>query len=280
MHPSGLGVFDEIVARPKSSGLCGTYFAAVPVMSFKILFSNLGYAKGIDGSLWAHVKGFGRHFYCRIPIQKTVLTQVKNIIMQEQPDLCCLIEIDQGSFHSAYFNQLQDLIDEEYRFFDISNKYGDQSLLRYLPSHKGNSNAFISKVELPFERFYFSNGTKRLIHRIELPNNRFVFFAHFSLNKAIRAKQFEETNALLRQCTGEVILLADFNILGGFSELKPLLEGTGLSVLNNESDHTFTFHRRRLALDLCIGSKDLLSQMKLKIIPQPFSDHAALLVEL
>ena len=249
-------------------------------MAFKILFSNIGYAKGIDGSLWQHVSGFGRHFYCRVPIQKTVLTQVKNIIQTETPDLCCLIEIDNGSMHSAYFNQLEDLLDDEYKYFDISNKYGETSLLRYLPSHKGNSNAFVSKVELPFERFYFANGTKRLIHRIQLPDNRFVFFAHFSLKKKVRVEQFKEVRALLKACEGEVILLADFNILDGFSELAPLLEGTGLTVLNKETDHTFTFHRRRLALDLCICSNSLADKLKLKIIPQPFSDHAALLVEI
>ena len=249
-------------------------------MAFKILFSNIGYAKGIDGSLWQHVRGFGRHIYCRVPVQKTVLTQVKDIMAAEQPDLCCLVEIDQGSFHSAYFNQIHDLVDSEYKFFDITNKYGEDSLLRRLPSHRGNSNAFLSKYEFPFERFYFSNGTKRLIYRIELPGNRFVFFAHFSLNKEVRAKQFEETNHLLRACSGEVILLADFNILDGFSELNPLLHETGLSVLNNEADPTFRFHKRRLALDLCIGSKDLLAQMQLKIIHQPFSDHAAILVEI
>jgi endonuclease/exonuclease/phosphatase family metal-dependent hydrolase len=215
-----------------------------------------------------------------VPIQKTVLTQVKNIITMEQPDLCCLIEIDNGSLHSAYFNQIQELLDQEYRYFDISNKYGEDSFLRYLPSHKGNSNAFVSKIDFPFERFYFANGTKRLIHRIQLPDNRYIFFAHFSLNKAVRARQFAETNKLLRECPGEVILLADFNILDGFSELHPLLHETGLVVLNKEEEHTFTFHNRRLALDLCICSQSLSGRINLKVIPQPFSDHAAILIEI
>lgn len=249
-------------------------------MALKILFSNIGYAKGIDGTLWEHVKGVGRHFYCRVPVQKNVLNQLKAIFHLEKPDMACLIEIDNGSFHSAYFNQIQDLVDDDYKYFDVTNKYGEDSFLRNLPSHKGNSNAFISKYDFPFERFYFTHGTKRLIHRIELPNNVFVFFAHFSLNKKVRVKQFEETNLLLRQCAGDVILLADFNILDGFSELTPLLAGTDLVVLNKEDEHTFKFHKRHLTLDLCICSQNLVNSTSVKVIPQPYSDHAALLVEI
>lgn len=249
-------------------------------MTFKIFFSNIAYAKGIDGSLWQHVRGFGRHFYCRVPIQKAVLTQVKEILQTADPDIGCFIEIDNGSLHSAYFNQVQELITDSYPYYDIANKYGSDSFLRFMPSHKGNSNAFIAKQDFPFERFYFANGTKRLIHRIELPGKRFVFFAHFSLNKKVRIKQFEETNQLLRACEGDVILLADFNILDGFAELGPLLRDTDLIVMNDEKEPTFTFHRRRLALDLCLCSKNLASTTKLQVIPQPFSDHAALLVEI
>ena len=58
-------------------------------MSYKIFFSNIGYAKGIDGSLRQHISMAGRHFYCSLPVQEQVLAQVKALIDAEQPDLCC-----------------------------------------------------------------------------------------------------------------------------------------------------------------------------------------------
>lgn len=252
-------------------------------MTYKILFSNIGYAKGISGSLRQHIEFFGRHFYCTVPVQEQVLTQLRTIIEFEDPDLCCFIEIDSGSFHSAQFNQMEALLDDRYSFHDIADKYGHQSFLGQLPMHQGKSNALLGKQALPFKRLYFRNGTKRLIYDVTLPpeifGNVHVFFAHFSLRKKIRARQFEEVRQIILDTPGETIFLADFNISQGFSELAPLLATEDLVVLNKESDPTFTFSRRRLALDLCLCSRSLASHINLRIIPQPFSDHAALLVD-
>ncbi len=246
----------------------------------RILFSNIGYAKGIDGSLQQHITRFGRNFYCKIPIQEQTLSQLKTIIETEAPDLCCLVEVDKGSFQSAYFNQIEALIDKNYHFHDIADKYGENSVMGRMPMHKGRSNAFLAKKPLEFQRLYFTNGTKRLIYQITLDNNITVFFAHFSLEKSVRALQFKEIRLLIQKTEGNIILLADFNIMQGFGELKPLLDGTNLKILNDEDHPTFTFHRRKLALDLCLCSENLLPHIDLKIIPQNFSDHAALLVSL
>jgi len=86
--------------------------------------------------------------------------------------------------------------------------------------------------------------------------------------------------SFIKDVSGEVVILADFNIMRGFSELSPLLENTDLHVLNNESEPTFRFHRRHLTLDLCICSRGLRDQIKLRVVQQPFSDHAALLVDI
>jgi endonuclease/exonuclease/phosphatase family metal-dependent hydrolase len=248
-------------------------------MSYKILFSNLGYARGINGSLWHHVSRIGRYFYSSIPAQEQSLGPFKDIIVREQPDLCCVVEIDRGSFNSAYYNQLQFLTDDDYKFHDIADKYGEGNPIGRLPLHQGKSNAFLAKKETIFEKLYFINGSKRLIYKIDLSGDIVLFFAHFSLNRKVRAAQFSEVNNLVKVAGKNVIILADFNIFQGFSELQPLLDGLDLVVLNDEAEPTFTFHKRKLALDLCICSRNLVSRAKLRVIPQPFSDHAALLVE-
>jgi len=145
----------------------------------RILFSNLGYAKGIDGSLQQHIKGFGRHFYCALPSQSQVLAQFKDLLNNEAPDICCLVEVDQGSFQSGYINQMATLMDEKYQFHDIAGKYGEHSRIGRMPLHKGNSNGFLSVSALEFKRLYFKYGTKRLVYRLSLPGDVSIFLPIF-----------------------------------------------------------------------------------------------------
>lgn len=245
----------------------------------KIFFSNIGYARGIDGSLWQHISRAHRHLYCPIPHQDQALAQLKNIVEVEKPDLCCFVEIDNGSFHSAYYNQLKSLVNEEYHFFDIADKYGDNSNLGKMPLFNGKSNAFMARRQLDFEKLYFNYGSKRLIYKMMLPDNILLFFTHFALQQKTRARQFAEIRAHIDKHDGEVIVLGDFNIMSGFKELTPLLNGTDLKVLNTEDGYTFTFHKFQRVLDLCICSETLVDKVNLRIIPQSFSDHAGLMLE-
>lgn len=248
-------------------------------MSFKILFSNLGYARGIDGTWVQHLGRIHRHFYMGVPLQQQVLSQFKDILMIEKPDLCCLVEIDSGSWNTRHFNQMQHLIDSDYAVYDIAGKYGEDSILTQMPFFKGKSNAFLSKTELLHQKVYFKHGSKRLIYDVTLPDGIKLLFAHFSLQAKVRAKQFDEVRTLVQDCGSEAIILADFNIMQGFKELQPLLRDINLQVMSSEEDHTFIFGNTRRTLDLCVCSQSLASRINLRVIPQPFSDHAALLVE-
>lgn len=248
-------------------------------MSYKILFSNIGYGRGIDGSLMGHLRRFHHHFYMPVDAQKQALSQLKNIILCENPDIACFVEIDRGSLYSARFNQLEMILDDVYAFHNIADKYGEDSYWSRMPLHEGKSNAFVSKQELAFEKLFFKSGTKRLIYKVLLPDGVTLFFAHFSLSRATRLKQMHEMRTLVKDVQGPVMILADFNIMGGFVELAPLMEGLDLKILNDESEPTFFFHRRRKVLDLCLCSSTLADRSRLTIIPQPFSDHAALLIE-
>lgn len=249
-------------------------------MTYRILFSNTGYAKGIDGTLRQHVTRIGRHFYCDVPAQMKVLSQLKDLIRAENPDLCCFVEIDEGSPHTGGYNQVKALIDDDYAFHDISSKYGTDKYISRMPLHKGKSNCFVSKAEVPFERIYFRHGTKRLIYRLQLPHDIHLFFAHFSLQKKVRQKQFVEMQELIKKTGGNTIVLADFNIMQGFSELTGFLKEADLLILNEEDEHTFLFHRRKLTLDLCLASSRIVPYLSLRIVPQPFSDHEALILDI
>ena len=241
--------------------------------------SNLGYMRGINGGLAHHLLYAHRHIYCSVAAQKKSLRQLTALLEREDPDICCFVEIDKGSSDSANFNQLEALVNEKYHFSDSENKYGQASLLRSLPFSRGKSNAILAKRAFDSEKMYFTHGTKRLMYRITLDPRTTLFFAHFSLKRQVRARQLLQARQWLHESPGDVILLGDFNVLSGFQELVPLLHENSLRLLSDERSPTFTFHRFKRAIDLCICSENIATRVHLKIIPQPYSDHAALLLE-
>jgi endonuclease/exonuclease/phosphatase family metal-dependent hydrolase len=264
----------------KGCGLRHARIKGVLLMSTVILMSNLGYLRGINGGLMHHIRYAYRNFYCSRDVQEACLEQVIGLIEQERPDVCCFVEIDKGSATARSFNQLEALVSEQYPFFDIENKYGLLSRLRSLPLTRGKSNGFLAKRTLPYEKIFFTHGTKRLIYKIALTPDVTLFFAHFSLKRETRAQQLLQTRQILNDTPGEIILLGDFNIHSGFKELEPLLHENNLVLLNNEETPTFRFHNVRLPLDLCICSRGIAERAALKIIPQPYSDHEALVLTL
>lgn len=251
---------------------------AMQPASTKILLSNLGYARGINGCLIHHMRYAHRHVLCSELVQRQSLDQLAAIMQYEEPDICCFVEIDKGSFDTRSFNQLEHLLTDDYPYFDVENKYGESSILRTLAFTRGKSNAFIAREPHPFEKVYFDHGTKRLIYKIHFAKEITLFFAHFSLKKAVRQQQLLQTRDLMRDTEGEVIFMGDFNVLSGLEELAPLRD-EGLMLINKPDAPTFTFHMRRLVLDLCLCTPGVAARTSLRIIPQPYSDHAALLAE-
>jgi endonuclease/exonuclease/phosphatase family metal-dependent hydrolase len=209
----------------------------------RILFSNLGYATGISGTLRQHARKALRHAFQTKAMQQRILAKFSAILKQEDPDLCCLVELDQGSIHTAYFNQITALVCAEYPVFDIADKYGPNSRASQMLFHRGKSNGFLAKKPQVYERLYFEHGTKRLIYKITLSATVTLFFAHFSLQRQVRARQFLEMRRMAEETSGDVLMFGDFNALTGLGELAPLLDGDFLHLLNPHDKPTFRFHR-------------------------------------
>lgn len=243
----------------------------------KILFSNLGYAKGISGSLAEHVAYGYRHVYQPPSLQRKVLQQFRHLLVERAPDLCCMVELDTGSLSSSYLNQWQSLMCAQYCYGDVANKYGETRWLSRLPFHGGKSNGFLARQHYDSKRLYFPYGSKRLIHSLDIGQGITLLFTHFSLRQEVRHKQLLHIAQLTKDME-KVILLADFNILKGPRELVPLQE-RGFVMPAEQQAPTFRFHRWRPILDVCLCSAGLADRIRVHVIPQPFSDHAALLVE-
>lgn len=247
---------------------------------WRILLSNIGYARGIGGSALDHSRYFYRYLWCSPATQLAALGHLREIIMREQPDVCCLIEIDQGSLNTGWVDQIQHLIHAEYGYFDVENKYGRRSILRRMPVSDGKSNAFLAREPLAFEKTFMSAGVKRLVYRIRLRDGLHLIFAHFSLRYGRRRLQFQQLAKLVAETEGDVIVMGDFNIFRGHVEIQPLLEATGLKLLEAaEGVPTFRFSDREMVLDLCMVSPGLAEASRVRVIEQPFSDHNALLLD-
>lgn len=249
-------------------------------MTRTILFANLGYARGLDGSLGHHIRHVGRNLYCPPRVQHRVFAQLADLIAAADPDLCCLVEIDAGSIHSGRLDQLPAIAGTAYGFHDSAGKYGPDRLIGRLPFHHGKSNGFMAKTGIPFQRLSLSHGSKRLLYRIQIDPDRALYFAHFSLRRQTRQRQFADIAERIVAEPGETLLLGDFNIFNGTDELRDLTDRTGMVLLNDPVHPTFRLGRKQHLLDLALCTPGLAGGAKLTVIPQPYSDHAALLITL
>jgi endonuclease/exonuclease/phosphatase family metal-dependent hydrolase len=246
----------------------------------KILLANLGYARNIDGLLRSHVRYVWHYVACPPAVQEAALAQFRAQLEIEQPDLCCLVEVDTGSSNNAQVNQMQLLVSETYPFFDVTNKYGPAFGLSSNRIAGGKSNGFLSRTPLPFTHVYMASGTKRLIYIVGLTPEITVVFGHFSLRKRIRAQQFAELAKIICDLPGEVILMGDFNTFSGFGELDPLLAATGLRLMNNPAAYTFVFSGLAMTLDLVLCTPGVADVCRLRPLHLPFSDHDAVIAEI
>lgn len=246
----------------------------------RILVSNIGYARGLDGGLVPHLLHSYRNVSTTVARQKKALDQYLAMVRKYDPDLCCIIEVDTGSLSSHWFNQFSYLCHHPYAHHDVTVKYVEGSRMAKYALTRGKSNGFMCKHPVEFSKQFFSCGSKRLVYRLELGEGRVMFFTHLALGEKTRTMQLKELRALADQEKGEVLIAGDFNILAGLEELDILVGDGRYELLNKPEDRTFRLFGNRYLLDICVASAALAKKAKLEIIDQPFSDHDALLITL
>ncbi len=121
----------------------------------KVLLLNAGYCAGLDGSYHDYIFHSSRYLHTPQKIMQAVESSIFSLVSREQPDICCFLELHK---HSALIQDLR-----EYRCHDVENKYGINSLLRHLPFFSRNCNGFFSRKNVPFKKYFFEKGTKKLM---------------------------------------------------------------------------------------------------------------------
>jgi len=243
----------------------------------KILLLNIAYCTGLTGSKLDYLLNFYRFAFTPRKIQKRVLHSLKNILKKHDIDLAAFIEIDSGSIASGFKNQILELVDEKYQYYDIENKYGPKSFLPRLPFFNGKSNGFVAKTPIPFKKNFLKYGTKKILFEFNLPGDITLYTFHFSLKASERKKQFHELKRII-QSKKKIIICGDFNIFGGISEVEPLLEGTDLRVV--ETGPTFPSKNPKITLDIFIVSKAIEVKSVEVLTDQVISDHLPVVIEI
>ncbi|MDY8108402.1 endonuclease/exonuclease/phosphatase family protein [Fulvimarina sp. 2208YS6-2-32] len=248
----------------------------------RIVYANLGYLRGIDGSFRQHVGRFWRHVYTPIKAQTTSISQLTAVVEELSPDLCCLVELDRGSITNRFFDQLPTIGGKLFPVSVAHGKYGTERILSPLHFSYGKSNAFLAKAPVEAADRYLTDGKKKLVYDIRMTGpttNLRILVVHLSLVVTERARQIEELAGWVAEEDASTIVVGDFNVFRGERELKPLLASGHLFHANRGMEPTFRFGPWRAALDTCLISEDLRSSACVTIVDQPYSDHQMLVMD-
>lgn len=236
---------------------------------FRVLLFNLGYATGLDGSLWGYCMQWYRYLYTPRLIIRQIRHSLYQLLSREQPDLCCFIEIHHKHGFVPHPHAYRSHID---------NKYGRWSMRRFLPFYRDNCNGFFSRQPLAFTKRFFTHGAKKLIYDIQIGNGFSLLLVHFSLHRKTRRKQQRELRDILNG-RENVILCGDFNDFRGTRELSTLAESCHLKIVNAHS-RTFPAIHPRKALDLFLCPKSMESASARVLSDVHVSDHLPVMLEL
>ena len=245
----------------------------------KILFYNLGYGRGITGSLASYVKKGSSVIYQKKQSQQKILDGVIQLVEQEAPDIFSYAEIALGSFRNQKLNQ------HEYLKYHLSqnlqdsaaSKYGE-SIFSSLPFHAGNANGVISFVEAAISPYYLRQSRKKLL-LVSKTESVTLFSVHLPLVSADRKAQLAELVTLVNECEGDVVICGDFNIFDGIDELAYIQNKTNLQLAGGRQA-TFPSHKPRIELDVFLYRLyNPEKEPTFRVINSPLSDHLPITLE-
>jgi endonuclease/exonuclease/phosphatase family metal-dependent hydrolase len=240
----------------------------------RFLLYNIRYATGHKGRYHLPVPyaGFFKHTLSR-------LDHIIDFIHSVSPDVIGLVEVDSGSYRSGNFCQA-DLIAQKLGFTSIvETKYANSSIVCRVPVLKMQSNALLTKEKIiDYSFFYFKEGVKRLVIRVELTQVVF-FIVHLSLKYRHRQNQLEYLHHLVKNTAKPVVIGGDFNTFWGSRELELFLAATDLINANITNIPSHPSHSPRRQIDFILHDHRL-QVTNFQIPDIRLSDHSPLICDL
>jgi len=252
----------------------------------KLLSANVGYLLDYDGSLTDYVRSPHRAVLGCADSEQRAADRLLDVLVEERPDVACLIEVDGGSFRTSTAGQVTHLAEElrehglDYRA-RCDPKYGDDGVLVNLPAFGDLSNGLLLQNGHRADAHYLDAGPKRLVNEVRLADDLSLFAVHLALSGRKRRKQLRELADLVAN-RERAIVCGDFNAYGGLDELDPLRDRTDL-VLHDPGETVpprpldFLVTQTR-TLDLFLTSPDV-DVTRCEALDVQVSDHRPVVLE-
>ena len=240
-------------------------------MIFVLYNIRYGTGSGWDYHLPVPFSGCLRHTEDRF-------SRISDYVTNLNPDLVGLVEADSGSYRNKGVCQAEMMASRLGGESVFACKYDSGSFVSRSPLLKSQGNAVVSKLPiLSAQEYHMSRGMKRTLLEVEFDTFS-LFLAHLSLGYATRQIQIAEITERVLKSKKPVLLAGDGNTYRGESELKALLDATGLKNANEANTPTYPSRIPSLALDFILHSPKIA--VKSFTVPKiSLSDHLPLVVD-
>jgi endonuclease/exonuclease/phosphatase family metal-dependent hydrolase len=233
----------------------------------KILFYNIAYGAGLNGSLKQYFFNLLRFFW--LPINKAA--EIVKFLKEQDADVICLAEVDGGSLRNRLMSQPKRWAKKMgFDFYYTKCKYHPKSVYYHIPIFRKRNDAVISRKNGRIFYHYLYSGMKKLVQEFVVDNIS-IFTVHLNaLSSQIRKMQLIELGDLLKICPRPFVLCGDFNIFKGLEELDSFIQSNDLRL--TKTPPTFPSINPKKHFDLFLTSPGV----KIKdagVINVQYSDH-------
>ena len=205
-------------------------------------------------------------------------SRISDYVTKLNPDLVGLVEADSGSYRSRGVCQADMMASRMGGESVFACKYDTDSFVSRTPLLKSQGNAVVSKLPIvSAQEYHLSRGMKRTLLEVEFDAFS-LFLAHLSLGYATRQIQIAEITHRILRSKKPVLLAGDGNTYRGESELRALLQATGMKNANEANTPTYPSRIPSLALDFILHSPKL--NVEGFTVPKVrLSDHLPLVID-
>ena len=240
----------------------------------KFLVYNIAYGTGAPKNRLDQVLGLHRYLHTR----RRHLEKVIDSIAGREPDVCGLLEVDNGSFRTGYLNQGDLIARALHQTVYSAVKYAPGSIPRKIPILRKQTNVFLTSKKLrPCAFHYLPHGMKRLALEIEVNGIRF-FLLHLSLRRNVRQSQLSTLEELLKPLDQPFLIGGDFNAFAGTDELQIFMDGLKLRSANTANLPTFPAWKPEKQLDYILYSQGI-EPVRCEVGSDQASDHLPVMFE-
>lgn len=240
----------------------------------KIMFYNIAYGTGMNGSWRQYIMQSWRFFWLPFKARRHIIEMIK----KESPDILCLAEVDGGSFRNRFRSQAKYFAKKLLLpFYHSQTKYRKWSIWKLMTMIRKQEDAILSNKKGEFVVHQLQSGMKKLVQEY-IVDGISIFTVHLAvLSERVRKNQFKELAKIIKNCPRPHLVCGDFNIHNGLKEIKGFVRSTKLQRLVKQP--TFPSFLPSRYLDIFFASPDVKVK-DVGVVNVPYSDHLPIWVEI